>query len=253
MTCQEANLLAVVDLATATVTELLPLGFKNHYFLGNGLDPSDRDAVIPTGNRGRVSVGSWPVLGMYQPDAIATFTAAGQTYLVTANEGDIREYSGGNEVARVSTLTLEAPLADSVKDTAVLGRLNLTRTGGDVDRDGAHEQFHAFGGRSFSIWSTSGSLVFDSGDELEQLTAAAYPANFNANNTVEHLRPPLQATADVLAGEALECGAAGADAFGHELPGNSSPAPPHRKPARVSSRRRGGVRRCSRPCAPPCR
>jgi hypothetical protein len=40
----------------------------------------------------------------------------------------------------------------------------------------------AFGARSFSIWTTTGSLVFDSGDALEQITAAAFPANFNSNN-----------------------------------------------------------------------
>jgi DNA-binding beta-propeller fold protein YncE len=182
VTCQEANLVAVVDVATATVTQLLPLGFKNHHLLGNGLDPSDRDAVVPTGTRPRVAIGSWPVLGMYQPDAIATFTAAGQTYLVTANEGDVREYTGGREAARVSTLTLEAPLVPGLRDEAVLGRLNVTNRRGDLDGDPAYEQLYAFGGRSFSIWTTSGSLVFDSGDEFEQVVAARYPANFNATN-----------------------------------------------------------------------
>jgi hypothetical protein len=34
--------LAVVNINTATVTSLLPLGFKNHNLIGNGLDPSDR-------------------------------------------------------------------------------------------------------------------------------------------------------------------------------------------------------------------
>jgi hypothetical protein len=41
----------------------------------------------------------------------------------------------------------------------------------------------AFGGRSFSILTESGRLVFDSGDALEQLTADRFPAFFNASNS----------------------------------------------------------------------
>jgi len=41
----------------------------------------------------------------------------------------------------------------------------------------------AFGTRSFSIWSETGELVFDSSDQLEWITAATYPSNFNASNT----------------------------------------------------------------------
>lgn len=43
---------------------------------------------------------------------------------------------------------------------------------------------YAFGARSFSVWDgANGDLVFDSGDDLEQLTATALPANFNSDNT----------------------------------------------------------------------
>ena len=42
--------------------------------------------------------------------------------------------------------------------------------------------FHSARDRSRSGQS-QGALVFDSGDALEQLTAAAHPANFNASNT----------------------------------------------------------------------
>ena len=38
---------------------------------------------------------------MYQPDGIAAFDADGETYLVTANEGDTRGYAGfGDEAPR---------------------------------------------------------------------------------------------------------------------------------------------------------
>jgi len=46
VTCQENNCVAVVNINTATVTSLIPLGFKNHRLAGNGLDPSDRDNWI---------------------------------------------------------------------------------------------------------------------------------------------------------------------------------------------------------------
>jgi Choice-of-anchor I domain len=37
--------------------------------------------------------------------------------------------------------------------------------------------------RSFPIRTSTGKLVFDSGDDFERITAAAFPANFNASNT----------------------------------------------------------------------
>ena len=40
-----------------------------------------------------INISSWPGLyGMYMPDAIAQYQANGKTYLVTANEGDAREW-----------------------------------------------------------------------------------------------------------------------------------------------------------------
>lgn len=184
VTLQEANCIAIVDSAAAPrkVSQLVPLGVKNHQWLGNGLDASDCDAVLDTGaNAGRVNITSVPVFGMYQPDAIASYVVGDQTYLVTANEGDVRDWPGASEAKRVNQLTLLA--ASLAVDDAVLGRLTVTNTKGDSDGDGTYEALYAFGGRSFSIWSASGNLVFDSGDELEQITAAAFPSNFNASNT----------------------------------------------------------------------
>ena len=43
VTLQENNALAIVDILSATVTQLVPLGFKDHSLPGNGLDASDRD------------------------------------------------------------------------------------------------------------------------------------------------------------------------------------------------------------------
>ncbi len=187
VTCQEANVLAVVDLASATVRELLPLGFKAHGALGQGLDPSDRDGITAAGtNAGRAAIGSWPVFGMYQPDGVAAFQAQGRTWLITANEGDARDYTNGAEEGRVSTLSLDAATLPSwLKQNAALGRLTVTKRRGslETDADADFEELYAFGARSFSIWTPSGSLVFDSGDDFEQVLAASLPAEaFNADN-----------------------------------------------------------------------
>ncbi|NCT99151.1 MAG: alkaline phosphatase [Comamonadaceae bacterium] len=89
VTLQENNALAKIDVASATVTALLPLGFKDHGAPGNELDASDND--------GRINIRGLPgVRGLYLPDAMGAYTADGQTYLVTANEGDARAWGEDN-------------------------------------------------------------------------------------------------------------------------------------------------------------
>jgi hypothetical protein len=126
---------------------------------------------------------------MYQPDAIASFRHQGQTYLITANEGDVREWPGllgGTEASRVGALGLDAamfPDATVLKANAVMGRLNVTKFNGNLDADPDFEQLYSFGARSFSIWTSVGAQVFDSGDALERIVAARSPDYFNANHT----------------------------------------------------------------------
>lgn len=177
VTLQENNAIATIDLTTRKVIALRGLGFKDHSVAGRGLDASvDGKALIVTR----------PVLGMYQPDAIATFRSGNQTYLVTANEGDVRDYDGFEEAVEVEDITLDPiafPDAVELKKSQGIGKLKVTRTRGDSDGDGEYETLYAFGARSFSIWSPDGTLRFDSGDALEQITKAAYPLNFNASST----------------------------------------------------------------------
>ncbi len=177
---QENNAIAIIDLATATVTELAGLGFKDHSQSGQGFDASNED--------GGINIETWPVLGMYQPDALAAFAVGGQTYVVTANEGDGRDYDGFSEEADVADLNLDPtayPDAATLQLEENLGALTSTTATGDADGDGDIDQIYAFGARSFSILEATGgglSLIYDSGDDLEQRTAEAYPDNFNADN-----------------------------------------------------------------------
>jgi len=170
---QENNAIAIVNIVNAQVTSILPLGAKDFNAPGNGLDPSDRDGVVFGGaaNSPAVRINNWPVFGLYQPDTIATVTIAGQTYLITANEGDTR-----NEAGRVSTLTLDPnafPNAAQLQLAQNLGRLDVSSIDG-LNGQGQYSQLFAYGGRSFSIWNVTNGLsqVFDSGDDFEQILAA---------------------------------------------------------------------------------
>ncbi|MEN7342010.1 MAG: choice-of-anchor I family protein [Pseudomonadota bacterium] len=174
---QENNALAVVDIASASIVSILPLGTKNHSILGNELDASDRDSGI--------NIRNWPVNGFYMPDTIATYEFQGETLIVTANEGDTRDYDGFSEEERMGDLTLDPtvfPDAASLQDDANLGRLLTTTADGDTDNDGDVDVLYSIGARSFSIWNSNGDLLFDSGNEFELVTANRLPNNFNADN-----------------------------------------------------------------------
>lgn len=178
-TLQENNAFARIDLVSNTVTEILPLGYKDHRILGNELDPSDRD--------GGPKIANWPVFGMYQPDTIASYLFNGRSYYVTANEGDARSYTGFTEEARIGSggYVLDPtafPNAAALKANDALGRLNATNRLGDTDGDNDFDQIYVLGGRSFSIWADDGTQVFDSGSDFERITALRYGANFNNDN-----------------------------------------------------------------------
>ncbi|MFM1769280.1 MAG: hypothetical protein RJA22_1809 [Verrucomicrobiota bacterium] len=181
ITLQENNGIAVLHIPSAQVLRVEGLGFKDHSLPGMGLDASDQD--------GGIQIRPWPIRGIYNPDAIAHYRHRGQAYLVMANEGDTREYPGFREDVRLSTRTLDPaafPNGDELKMTNALGRLAVSSVDGDGDGDGDLDAIFAYGGRSFSIRTAAGALVWDSGDQLEQLTAAVLPNIFNAshgNNT----------------------------------------------------------------------
>ncbi|MGY3089955.1 hypothetical protein ACVWYF_003003 [Hymenobacter sp. UYAg731] len=184
---QENNAIATLNLATLQFTALRPIGYQDHSQPGFSLDASDQAADVLLAN--------WPIRGMRQPDAIASFelpaALGGGRYLITANEGDAREYTGMNEINRLgdAAYVLDPtafPQAAILKNASALGRLNVTNKLGDTDGDGDFDQIYAFGGRSFSILNAgTGALVHDSGDLLERLTStdATFGSIFNASNT----------------------------------------------------------------------
>jgi 2',3'-cyclic-nucleotide 2'-phosphodiesterase (5'-nucleotidase family) len=138
-----------------------------HWGEGNRLDPSNKD--------GGIHIANHPIVGMYMPDAIDTFSHDGATYFITANEGDGRDF----DESRGKDANLAAGFDT---DDAALGRLKFSIIDGDLDGDGIIDLPHAYGARSVTIWDAYGNLVWDSSDDFELITAEAIPAFFNSTN-----------------------------------------------------------------------
>lgn len=180
---QENNAYAIVDLTTPEITEIVPFGLKDHSIPSNSLDTSDEpDFIFNT---------SWPIFGMYMPDAIDYYTVGGTGYIVTANEGDAREYDTFEEERKLddSDYNLDPtvfPNALILELENNLGDINVSNASGNTDDDPEFEEIHVYGGRSFSIFeANTGNIVYDSGNDFEVITAAdaTYGGIFNASNS----------------------------------------------------------------------
>ncbi|WP_448564770.1 choice-of-anchor I family protein [Thalassotalea ganghwensis] len=206
---QENNALAIIDLATNAIT-IKGLGFKD--WSQYQLDVSDKDGGIHFEQYQHL-------VGMYQPDTIVSYTWQNANFVITANEGDGREYiaferdavedagkvecetdfpqgiyewEDGEEIciaytdeARVKDLEdfgpVSASLAAYIDEKGGkngLGRLLVNNAMGKNEQ-GEYETLHAFGARSFTIWDQNGLKVFDSGDDIERITASVHGQAFN--------------------------------------------------------------------------
>lgn len=173
---QENNAIAVIDIQQAKVTKILALGLKNwgHSLL---MDASDKD--------GAVNLKNWPIFTAYMPDAITAFSVNGRNYIISANEGDSREYDDYADEKRLAKATLdpkEFPNAAKLQDSKALGRLKTIPDLSDMDGDGDYDRIVGFGGRSFTIWDEDGNKIFDSGDQFERILAREYADWFNTTN-----------------------------------------------------------------------
>ncbi|MCC4782907.1 choice-of-anchor I family protein [Vibrio lentus] len=204
---QENNALAAIDVTSAQVDAILGLG-------GKPWDKAKLDASNKDKNIGNLQ--SYAMLeGLYMPDSITSYSVDGNTYIVTANEGDGREYGikttqemcdekgfewDGDDYKGTENYTTEKdfciayvdevrgkkldvdanhPLAGALKDNNQLARLKVIKPQGTLAAD---QKVQAFGSRSFSIWDESGELVFDSGDDFARIVLEQDPANFNSTN-----------------------------------------------------------------------
>jgi LPXTG-motif cell wall-anchored protein len=71
-------------------------------------------------------------------------------------------------------------VSSSLKVNGKLARLNTTNA---FPTKAAFDAIYTYGGRSFSIWNSSGELVWDSGSQLEEIIARDYPAAFNSDSS----------------------------------------------------------------------
>ena len=168
VTLQENNAVAALDLTSGTWKYVKGLGFKDYSAEGNGLDLDVDD---------KIDIRNENVYGVYMPDGIAVVTISGQDYLITANEGDAREWGeDDNEYANIDSAKLI--LSDSAEAGKKIEYLDTSKT------DGLESgKTYILGGRSFSIWNADTlEQVFDSGDEFEVITAAEFPQYFNSGH-----------------------------------------------------------------------
>lgn len=179
ITLQENNAIAYLDLTTNTITDIKAIEPKDYSLPGNEIDASDKDGIAHNQQ-------NWSVTALAQPDAIAAFEIDGDTYFATANEGDAREYEDEDSGAefvdeiRVGKATIDPALEAALvaehgpdwQENESLGRMKVSIAASDIDGDGDLDKLVGFGNRSFSIFDDEGTLVFDSGDFLEDLTEA---------------------------------------------------------------------------------
>ena len=177
VTLQENNALALVDIANGAITDVVALGAKDHLLEQNALDVSDRD--------GEISLKTWPIKSLYMPDGIATFDVDGQTYVLTANEGDSREFGSYSDEVRMKDLDVDPSVFPaSMLSDENLGRLQVMKPfhPSHFNESGKVQEVYAFGTRSMSVWDESGTLVFDTGSQIEETLARLLPGSFNSDN-----------------------------------------------------------------------
>ena len=177
---QEANAVAVVDLATSRISKIHALGVKdfgqpkNKIWTNDSYSICESDTVCPPPTLKNYT----NLFGYYMPDGVASFTIAGKTYFLTGNEGDDKDdyiETAAKESARVADIASSLDTTvfpSSVSDELTRLTINKTANGSavGVNSSGKYEKLFTYGARSFSIWDAdTGAQVFDSGDDFERV------------------------------------------------------------------------------------
>lgn len=182
VTLQENNAVAKIDISTSTpvVIAVKSLGAKD-YSEENLIDIEEEGYALLKNYAG--------LKGLYMPDSIASYTVDGKTYLVTANEGDGREYCSDvdpkcndpifADEKKISKLDLASSISADYENE---NDLKVMTDMGDSDNNGVYENLYAFGARSFTIWDDEANVVFDSGDAFSKLTSRIMPNLFNQDD-----------------------------------------------------------------------
>ena len=163
---QEANAIAVLDIAGKTFTGVYPLGLQDYSVTKADLEKNNKIALKTYDN----------VYGIKMPDGISVAEIGGKTYLLTANEGDSRaDWAGMDNEAEGKT----SPTGNVKLDSKVVW-FNANMWDG---LDDSHA--YVFGGRSFSIYEVTDTglkQVYDSGSDFEKITSEKLADYFNCSN-----------------------------------------------------------------------
>lgn len=182
VTLQEANAIAVLDIQNEEFEDIFSAGFEDYSVIPVDIDKKD-DAYSPALYDS--------LRGIRMPDGIAVFEIDGTDYLITANEGDAREW-GDEDSGTFYISEDERDFADG--DSSPTGRITAenSQLEGKVvffesgDFDGLDEDTdYIFGGRSFTVYAVTASGIMEvatSGCDFEALTAQLYPEFYNASN-----------------------------------------------------------------------
>ncbi|KKO54549.1 choice-of-anchor I family protein [Paenibacillus sp. DMB20] len=169
---QENNAIAVVDIAGKSIKGVHGLGHKDFNLPGNELD------LVKDGS---IKLENVPFYGMYMPDGIATYSAGGKQYVLTANEGDATGWPERSNESKIGNL--KAGLDPSSPAAMFLADKGTAYDKVEVAADMVNSGLYLYGGRSFSIWNAEDmSPVYDSGSDFEKITASRLPEYFNASN-----------------------------------------------------------------------
>ncbi len=170
ITLQESNAIAVLDIESLSYDGVYPLGFKDLSLEENAVDLIKDGSYLTNIYENTV--------GAYMPDGISIYSYDGITYLLTANEGDAREWGTEenaycNEIKTVLTAS-DGTVAENIRvlDSAVTDGIPEGKT-------------VLYGGRSFSIYRADENgltQVFDSGSQFEAITAEFSSEYFNCSN-----------------------------------------------------------------------
>ena len=183
VTLQENNAIAVLDIEAGTFTGVYSAGFEDYSTTPVDIDKKD-EAYAPATYES--------LMGIRMPDGIAAFEADGRTYLVTANEGDAREW--GDEDLGTAYLNEDERNFKDGGDTSPTGAITAENSGLEgkvvfflsVDYDGLDEsKDYLFGGRSFTLYEVNEdgiTEVFTSGGDFEALTYQYLPEYYNSSN-----------------------------------------------------------------------
>ena len=170
ITCQEANAIAVLDIAKGEFTGVYSVGFEDYSQVPIDLGNNDKTYAPHTYD---------DLKGIRMPDAVSLYQVNGTTYLITANEGDSRTWPVG----------LETDVNEAKGKKSPTGKIKTSNkvTWFDASQyDGLESGVdYLFGGRSFSVLRvTENGLeeVYDSGSDFEAITAKHFPDNFNCSN-----------------------------------------------------------------------